>query len=860
MADGGNSYQKPGNFASLVSQYSFSQESENLSFISNNASSTQELDGPESDQIEPSSPIASFSGLTRKRKRDNNEASSLLEVNPWPNNSTDIGEICSLCQKIDFQKIFDIDPYILRPRSRWKDLLIAQLGNRIIASPKSTKMPTNNCPVCIMLHQLSKHWETKNDRRGKKDWQLRICSWEESCPWVDRSIPALTLRPYDVPCLLVTPDEKSKRPFELRRGSYWFCVPTNKSLTQTQHKAKEPLVSPHIIKPQVDLSLPKEWLQFCQREHGASCTSHIKQPRDMKLIDCKSRIFKVVPAPNNAQYAALSYVWGDIVNSQSDETIGGRHNQSISRTVQDAMIATKGLGLRYLWCDKYCIDQGNAAEKHDQIMHMDAIYEASQVTIIAAAGQDANAGLPGVGITPRNFQPVINVGNAKLVYSMTSPQDVIKQSKWFTRGWTLQEGSLPSRRLVFTEDQIYFECNVFHCQETVQINLPLLRRSRELQRCQTFGMFSGKAMPKTNLTSIAIPSMFSDEQAWIDIETHLGRLLNLIEEFSSRDLTKDDDSLMAFSGIMNHFAKANQYYDKLETPRLQSVVLDLMGIPFIPTKSGIPSTLSSFSLDGNKSTQESMNQPINNPSEIFILSLNWFHIWTPSSNLSLPRRRKWERGICPSWTWAAWAGEVSFLDKKTVIKTHVKNLSGEGRGVDHLETRRFEYIAKPLLECGNGSLLEPIDACKKFTQRGYLSHPQVLRLVTRVIRPGHHSQIRIGGVGNLTVETGKHRLDGNIYMSKIVNSTSFEKMWRDGKCDLVILQISTQISTQGGLTIMVVEHGPELAERVGLAWVHLTAGDRMQQATQDLQSEAKQSERWQSFLEDCTEERAIRIG
>jgi hypothetical protein len=577
----------------------------------------------------------------------------------------------------------------------------------------------------------------------------------------------------------------------------------------------------------------------------------------MKLIDCESPTFKVVPAPTNARYAALSYVWGDMVDSQDIEALGGSRNMSISLTVKDAIVATRGLGLRYLWCDKYCINQDNAAEKYDQIMNMDAIYEASQITIIAAAGQDADAGLPGVSNTPRNSQPVIDLGNVKLVYSMASPQDVIKQSKWFTRGWTLQEAILPNRRLVFTDDQIYFECNAFLFQETIQTNLPLLRRSRDLQRCLIPGMFSGEIFVKQKSPLIQPPSILNIEHAWLTIEIHFSRLLNLIEQFSSRDLTKDDDSLSAFSGIMNHFAKLNEKSDEARSLGLQSVILDIKGIPFIPVHSVLKSNLSSFLLDRNASTDDISDIRPNSSSEIFILSLNWFHTWTSGSDFPYPRRRKWERGICPSWSWAAWAGEVTFLDKKTVLKTHPKH---RDKGSVDLETRRFEYIAEPLLECDNSRLLAPADTCKEFSPRSSLSQPHILRLLTRVLRPTQDSQIHIDDVGNLTVQFGGHRLDGNIYMSKAFDDGVFERMWIDGKCELVILQISTQINTQGGLTVMVVQHYQPLAERVGLAWLHLTARDEVQQSTQNLQSEAKQSERWKSFLDDCTEKRTIRIG
>jgi hypothetical protein len=54
------------------------------------------------------------------------------------------------------------------------------------------------------------------------------------------------------------------------------------------------------------------------------------------------------------------------------------------------------IGERYLWVDSLCIVQDDPQEKHGQIANMDAIYGNAILTINAAAGQDANAGLPGV--------------------------------------------------------------------------------------------------------------------------------------------------------------------------------------------------------------------------------------------------------------------------------------------------------------------------------------------------------------------------------------------------------------------------------------------------------------------------------
>jgi len=74
------------------------------------------------------------------------------------------------------------------------------------------------------------------------------------------------------------------------------------------------------------------------------------------------------------KYLALSYVWGKSGLAHSGETL-----INAPQTVKDAMYATKRLGQRYLWVDRYCIPQeGN--ERHVHIANMNSIYEAAYVT------------------------------------------------------------------------------------------------------------------------------------------------------------------------------------------------------------------------------------------------------------------------------------------------------------------------------------------------------------------------------------------------------------------------------------------------------------------------------------------------
>ncbi|KAF2810470.1 HET-domain-containing protein [Mytilinidion resinicola] len=135
--------------------------------------------------------------------------------------------------------------------------------------------------------------------------------------------------------------------------------------------------------------------------------------------------------------------------------------QNIPDIISDAITAAKALGYKWLWVDKYCIDQNDPGDKHHQINQMDAIYAGADLTIVAALGDR----LPGVGKTPRKRQPVVRIGNTAVVSSMGHPHETIRSSKWSTRGWTYQEAVLSLRCLVFTDEQLYFECRFRHFYE-----------------------------------------------------------------------------------------------------------------------------------------------------------------------------------------------------------------------------------------------------------------------------------------------------------------------------------------------------------------------------------------------------------
>jgi hypothetical protein len=119
---------------------------------------------------------------------------------------------------------------------------------------------------------------------------------------------------------------------------------------------------------------------------------------------------------------------------------------------------------RYLWVDSVCIISDDAEDKTTQIPQMASIYGQALLTIVAAAGEDANHGLSGLNVR-RTVRDVVDVGTCHIVQSHEAARpghegNPIWSSKWATRAWTLQEMLLSPRSLIFLESQV-----VWHCKE-----------------------------------------------------------------------------------------------------------------------------------------------------------------------------------------------------------------------------------------------------------------------------------------------------------------------------------------------------------------------------------------------------------
>ncbi len=62
-------------------------------------------------------------------------------------------------------------------------------------------------------------------------------------------------------------------------------------------------------------------------------------------------------------------------------------------------------------------------------------------------------------------QPHAKIGPHIFISSLHTADDTIKLSDWITRAWTYQEALLSRRRIIFTDEQVYYECESMYCYE-----------------------------------------------------------------------------------------------------------------------------------------------------------------------------------------------------------------------------------------------------------------------------------------------------------------------------------------------------------------------------------------------------------
>ncbi|KFA68382.1 hypothetical protein S40285_02473 [Stachybotrys chlorohalonatus IBT 40285] len=345
------------------------------------------------------------------------------------------------------------------------------------------------------------------------------------------------------------------------------------------------------------MALCRYWVEECSRKHS-SCSLNKSDFMPTRLLDLgtdendkisvcyPSRVGKV------ERYCTLSHTWGGVEDALQLRTTNidalqkGVPLRSLPKTFREAAIVVRALTIRYLWIDSLCILQDSVDDWTREAGMMGSVYANTTCNIIASAARNPHQGL----FSSRNPLTIYDclvsgsIDNGTFANPWTDNSLFSIEPHLATRGWILQELTLPPRLLNFSADGISWAC--LHGEATefqkdgVAVNLeqrlafPLRRnygravldRTRELQR------IFGDSVSHVDRTIGSIKTTYSGglselkirraNRGWSDElfpETIDRYWRGLVHSYTACELTRPDDKLVALSAIVQQIRSLSGY-------------------------------------------------------------------------------------------------------------------------------------------------------------------------------------------------------------------------------------------------------------------------------------------------------------
>jgi hypothetical protein len=153
-----------------------------------------------------------------------------------------------------------------------------------------------------------------------------------------------------------------------------------------------------------NFQIARHWLETCWLKHPRErCAALQDYPLPTHLLDLGAPVEDMKPtlfrsAGSRGSYAAVSYCWGSQGSLMTTDSSYFNHTQGIAiptipTTLRDAMILARGIGFRYTWIDALCIVQDDPQDWERESAVMDQIYGNAAVTIAASASSSSEEGI-----------------------------------------------------------------------------------------------------------------------------------------------------------------------------------------------------------------------------------------------------------------------------------------------------------------------------------------------------------------------------------------------------------------------------------------------------------------------------------
>lgn len=269
---------------------------------------------------------------------------------------------------------------------------------------------------------------------------------------------------------------------------------------------------------------------------------------------------------DDKRYIALSYCWGGeqeqktTTKSLQQREQDGLKLAELPQSLQDAVTATKQLGLSYMWIDSLCIVQDDDTDKEKEVARMADIYSGAYLTISAASSRSAHEGFlqdrsPSTirrHVVPLQF--LCPDGEKGWVY-LYRPEnyDPKKEEQLNTRGWALQEYLLSPRLLIYGSWQLRWACRTMQASDGGPDHV--YPRSFERLNSKLQSNRTREDIRKELQSALDEERFVKGYHCMKEMDDIIDFWPTIVEEFTRRNLSVPSDRPAAMYGIARRYAR-----------------------------------------------------------------------------------------------------------------------------------------------------------------------------------------------------------------------------------------------------------------------------------------------------------------
>ena len=300
------------------------------------------------------------------------------------------------------------------------------------------------------------------------------------------------------------------------------------------------------------------------KEHGSRENARLPA-RLVDLSNDQLRLIVTNETKPDGPYVSLSHCWGSdqhfkLTTATVDQMKAGFSRSLLPRTFNDAIRATRELGLNYLWIDALCIIQDSKSDWSQEALAMAYVYQGALCNLAATGSADGHGGLfhdrnvnmvprcivetdwPDISVQKLRKQPEWGSSKQRL-YEVRSDgfwRTELERAPLLQRAWVLQERLLAPRVVHFGARQVLWECLELEACQTYPDGLPFEYSPRRFKGLDP--TVDGKRI-RRNLGPTGLDTDRFDAYYLWD---------NIITSYSEGALSHEEDKLIALSGVAQY--------------------------------------------------------------------------------------------------------------------------------------------------------------------------------------------------------------------------------------------------------------------------------------------------------------------